>query len=212
VMLMAGSDGPGTAEDQDAGDVALAEVRGRWGAEYDIGPAPGGGLQAARRDGTGTLTAAGPDALWDAMTADHAERPAGQAAQRHAERQRLAELWLAGWLAGNPGGKAYQHPVDGTWRGSVPVDGERALSAPACDTLGELAEELALLPAAAAQVRLIEAEFAGWMARRWPDGTWRAYLPNRDPDKPPATTAKAASPDGLRDAIREATAKAAVPS
>jgi hypothetical protein len=113
------------------------------------------------------------------------------------------EARVAAWLAANPGGKAWQDR-DGRWRGTCPVDEVRALSSAPCATPEELAGMLAGLAAACAEVRLIEAGHPGWLARRWPDGTWRAVLAPR-PDEVPVSV-QAPDARGLRAAIRAAAA------
>jgi hypothetical protein len=110
---------------------------------------------------------------------------------------------IAAWLSANPGAKAWQHG-DGKWHASCPVDGVRHLSAPASETEEVLAARLDGLAAACAEVRLIEAEFPGWLARRWSDGTWRAIRPLGPHEIPVGVSAPDA--DELRGEIRLAEA------
>lgn len=113
------------------------------------------------------------------------------------------EARVAAWLRANPGGQAWQHE-DGSWHGSCPVNGLRSLTAPFCATAEELAGVLEALPAACAEVRLVEAEFPGWVARLWSDGIWRAVRPFGRHDVPLGVSALDTA--GLRDAIRHADA------
>jgi hypothetical protein len=98
-------------------------------------------------------------------------------------RERLSTL-----LGRSAGVKAWED--DDGWRGTVPVDKERWIAAGPCDTPGDLAGVLEARAADAAEVRAIEAEHAGWLARRWADGTWQAVRP--------------LDPAALRKAIRAA--------
>jgi hypothetical protein len=110
---------------------------------------------------------------------------------------------IAAWLAANPGAKAWQYG-DGKWHASCPIDSVRHLSAAASDTEEVLAARLPALAAACAEVRLIEAEFPGWLARRWSDGTWRAIRPLGPHEVPVGVWAP--DTDGLRAKIRLAEA------
>lgn len=122
--------------------------------------------------------------------------------------QAAGEERVAAWLAANPGGKAWQD-TEGQWRGTVPVDGERWIAAGPCETPGELAGALEARAADAAEVRAIEAEHPGRLARRWSDGTWQAVLPLGLDAVPPRVTA--GGPAGLREAIRAGRETAARP-
>lgn len=110
---------------------------------------------------------------------------------------------IAAWLTANPGGKAWQHE-DGSWRGTCPVAGDRSLTAPYCTSAEELAGVLERLPAACAEIRLIEAEFPGWRAQLWSDGIWRAVRSFGRHEVP--VGASGTGPAELRDAIRHADA------
>jgi len=107
---------------------------------------------------------------------------------------------LAAWLQDNPGGKAWEDR-DGCWHGAVPVDTVRSLHTGPCVSPSALLAVLTIVMSAAAEVRLIEKEHPGWLARRWSDGRWSAGFP-RGEDEPLYATA----PDGpsLRAAIRRA--------
>jgi hypothetical protein len=105
---------------------------------------------------------------------------------------------LATWLSANPGAKAWDD--DDGWRGTVPVDEDRWIAAGPCGTPGELADVLEARAIDAAEVRAIEAEHPGWLARRWSDGTWQAVLPLGEDAVP--LHAKADDAAGLRTAIR----------
>jgi hypothetical protein len=109
------------------------------------------------------------------------------------------ENQIAAWLMANPGAKAWRHS-DGKWHASCPGDGVRHLSALASETAEVLAARLGGLAAACAEVRLIEAEFPGWLARRWSDGTWRAIRPLGPHEVPVGVSAP--DVDGLRGKIR----------
>jgi hypothetical protein len=107
---------------------------------------------------------------------------------------------LATLLSRSPGVKAWED--DDGWRGTVPVDEEQWIAAGPCDTPDYLAGALEARAADAAEVRAIEAEHAGWLARRWADGTWQAVRP-LGPDTVP-TRVTASDPGTLRKAIRAA--------
>ena len=107
---------------------------------------------------------------------------------------------LSTLLGRSPGVKAWED--DDGWRGTVPVDDERWIAAGSCDTPGDLAGALEARAAGAAEVRAIEAEHAGWLARRWADGTWQAVRPLGPDTVPPRVTAS--DPSALRKAIRAA--------
>lgn len=177
----------------------LAEARYHWGDAYDIGPAPDGdGYQAVRRDGNGTVTAGTPGELAKAMEADYRACPV----RRDDTPARAdGEDAVAAWLEANPGAQAWQDR-DGSWRGAFPVDEVRLLQSGRCGSPEELAVALLVLEAACAEVRLIEAEHPGWLARRWADGTWRGTRPHGENDVPESVSAPDAR--GLREAIRAA--------
>lgn len=107
---------------------------------------------------------------------------------------------LVAWLAANPGAKAWDD--DDGWRGTVPVDGERWLAAGRHDNPNDLIEALEARAIDASEVRAIEAEHVGWLARRWSDGAWQAVRPLGDRRVPLHVTAS--DPAGLRNAIRAA--------
>ena len=185
----------------------LAEARFHWGDAYDIGPVPDGdGYQAVRRDGKGALTRSGLEALWSAMTADYVAHPV-RAGDDAVQAAADGEEQLTAWLDADPAARAWQDR-DGTWSGTYPVNEVRFLSTGRHATPRELAAVLEVLVTACAEVLLIEAEHPGWLARRWPDGTWRA-VKSRGYEKAPLA-ASAADAEGLRAAIRAAAA--AVPS
>jgi hypothetical protein len=117
-----------------------------------------------------------------------------------AAAEAAGEERVAGWLAANPGAKAWDD--DEGWRGTVPVDEERWIAAGPCPGPAELAEALEARAADVAEVRAIEQEFPGWLARRWSDGGWQAVRPFGPDDVPLHVTAS--DPSGLRKAIAAA--------
>jgi hypothetical protein len=127
------------------------------------------------------------------------------AVDEEAAAKAVGEERVAAWLAANPGAKAWD--ADDGWRGTVPVDGERWIAAGPCARPGELADALEARAADAAEVRAVEAEHPGWLARRWSDGAWQAVRPFGPDDVPLHVTVS--DPSGLRKAIAAAAVIAA---